>query len=330
VLTAGAAERGNGEGMMAAPLISAIVPTWNRPAELALCLDGFAQQTLPRGQFEVIVVDDCSAADVASVTRPFARAMALDLVRIEHSGVPTARNVGIGRAQAPLLLLYDDDLRPAPDLLAYCLDFHRAHPAEEDAALLYFELEPALAREAIVRWSFDRMYGFPREPAVLDWRWFWGGTTTCKKSLFERGQFNPAYLSVEDTEFALRISRSAGLCVHFEPRLTGAMIRRVSLAQIYRRQYLMGYYRNLLARDYPRAVRFPYPPYDCPEQHIIGDAATLRAMLAAARSLERKASEGPAPCELLSCLWRRAEIHATASGWMAARDGFPPVPLEVP
>ena len=316
---------------MGAPRISAIVPTWNRPAELALCLEGFAQQTLPRDEFEVIVIDDCSTADIASATRPNARAMALELVRIEHGGVPTARNVGIGRARAPLLLLYDDDLRPAPDLLEYCLDFHGAHPAEEDAALLYFEPDAALAHEAIMRWSFDRLYGFPQESGVLDWRWFWGGTTTCKKSLFKRGQFNPAYLSVEDTEFALRISRSGGLRVHFERRLTGAMIRRVSLGQIYRRQYLMGYYRNLLARDYPRAARFPYPPYDCPEEHVIGDAATLRAMLAAARSLERKAAaEGPGPSELLSCLWRRTEIHATASGWMAARDGFPPTPPEVP
>ena len=62
-----------GGGVMPSPLISVIVPTFNRPVELRHCLDGFSRQTAGRDQFEVVIVDDGSTEDTAGVVREFSR-----------------------------------------------------------------------------------------------------------------------------------------------------------------------------------------------------------------------------------------------------------------
>ena len=45
------------------PQISVIIPTYNRPDELRLCLEGFCQQTVDAEKFEIILVDDGSTED---------------------------------------------------------------------------------------------------------------------------------------------------------------------------------------------------------------------------------------------------------------------------
>jgi hypothetical protein len=45
--------------------ISVIVPTYERPEALAVCLEALARQTVPRERFEVIVCDDGSSTAVA-------------------------------------------------------------------------------------------------------------------------------------------------------------------------------------------------------------------------------------------------------------------------
>src|SRR6185503_16433830 len=49
------------------PRVSVVVPTRNRGELLARILAALERQTLPRGTFEVVVVDDASADDTPSV-----------------------------------------------------------------------------------------------------------------------------------------------------------------------------------------------------------------------------------------------------------------------
>jgi len=307
-----------------------VIPTFNRLRELSLCLDGFTHQTASRKHFEIIVVDDGSTADIASAGSGFARTMNLRLIRSAHVGPGAARNIAIKRARAPLLILYDDDLRPLPDLVEYCLDFHRVHSLESEMALLRFEPDAAIADSLFVIWAFSRLYPFPRMPEVGGWGRFWSGTLTCKKSVFRHGQFDPAYQMLEDAELGLRLSRRVDLQVHFEPRLTGTLTRRLTLQQICRRQYMVGYFSHVLAREHRGAVDFFYPPYNNPEKYFV-DRQRLAAIIASACGIEScglklNGSSSSEPSKLLSALWSTAEIHARAEGWMAARDGQPAAP----
>lgn len=311
------------------PLISAVIPTLNRPRELRLCLDGFARQTTPKEQFEVVVVDDGSTEDIAAVAAEFNDRLSLRFERRDHAGIASARNTGIELARAALFILYDDDLKPIPQLVERCLEFHSRNTLEGDVELLHFGLEREFASSPVVRWCFDRMYGFPKAPGLQNVGAFWGGAVTCKRSLFRHGLFDPAYLSVEDAEFAARISQRVDLRVHYSGYLTGRMTRGITLAQIYRREYFRGYFHFKLGQAHPSIWSFNYEPYHQPESYLLRPGQ-LRIAFSTARAME--AHMNCVNSAVFATLWRSLEYHAKSTGWIAAREGrtFNPIDAAPP
>jgi len=306
---------------MTSPLISIIVPTLNRPHELRLCLDGFACQTAGRDQFEVIVVDDGSDMDLGPLTAEFENRMTVVLDRREHQGLPSARNAGIDRASGKFLVLYDDDLKPVDDLVDYCLDFHQRNPAEEDSALLYFMPDESLSSSALTQWAYREFYSFPT-PGVHDGSVFWGGSTTCKATLFRHCRYDPSFLSVEDAEFSARLSQIMNVRIHFDGRLLGTMTRKVTVSQLYRREFTRGYFHCLLGRRHPHVWSFTYAPYQHPESYLIEDDQ-LTPLMASIAAMDGRNASGSN--RLLDRLCDRLDLHAKAAGWIAAREGRPPV-----
>jgi len=296
--------------------LSVVIPAFNRPRELLLCLEGFARQTSGRESFEVIVIDDGSQEDLKIVGR-FDKLIQLTFVRQEHAGPSVARNLGIRLAQTPLLLLYDDDLRPAEQMVERCLRFHELYPQEEQAALLYFVPEKSLPAGCLMQDIFQKAYPFPPSAGIYDWRYFWSGTLTCKKSLFRDVQFDPHFMAVEDSELALRLSRRFDIGIHFDFEISGVMTREFTFDGLCRRAYSSGYYSYRLAATHPGRLDFSRAPFDVPERYVIADEAEAQALFAAARKMAAMPERSDV---LVRALWGRAQLHAQASGWMAARD----------
>lgn len=96
-------------------LFSVIIPTRNRPEMLERCLTALDGQTIPRDDFEVIVVDDGGTAALDGVVARHAR---IRLLRQENRGPAVARNAGIAAARGEVIVLTDDDCRPEPEWLA--------------------------------------------------------------------------------------------------------------------------------------------------------------------------------------------------------------------
>ncbi|TAK84991.1 MAG: glycosyltransferase [Betaproteobacteria bacterium] len=74
--------------------VSVVVPTCGRPELLARCLAALEKQTLPREEYELIVVDDSG-----------------------RSGPAAARNRGCRKARAEIVAFTDDDTEPTPGWL---------------------------------------------------------------------------------------------------------------------------------------------------------------------------------------------------------------------
>ncbi len=96
------------------PRFSIIIPTYNRPQQLATCLQSLAQLRYPRDRFEVIVVDDGSTMLLETTLAPFCKQMNLTLVKQSNAGPAAARNAGAEKAKSEFLAFTDDDCTPAP------------------------------------------------------------------------------------------------------------------------------------------------------------------------------------------------------------------------
>jgi len=91
-------------------MVSVIVPAYNAARTLGACLEALGQQTMPREQYEIILVDDGSTDDTAQIAGRYAGVKVLKLAR--NRGAAAARNAGIAAAQGELLLFTDADCIP--------------------------------------------------------------------------------------------------------------------------------------------------------------------------------------------------------------------------
>ncbi len=102
------------------PLVSVILPTWNRAGMLRRAVESVRAQTL-RG-WELIVIDDGSTDDTPAVLAGLtAFEPRIRVVTVEHGGVSRARNAGIAAAAADHVAFLDSDNTWQPDFLATML-----------------------------------------------------------------------------------------------------------------------------------------------------------------------------------------------------------------
>jgi glycosyltransferase involved in cell wall biosynthesis len=99
------------------PIFSIVVPTYQRPGQLAACLQSLTYLDYSRADFEVIVVDDGSAMPTDKVVQPFRDQLEVVLLRQANAGPAAARNTGAARARGTFLAFTDDDCTPAPQWL---------------------------------------------------------------------------------------------------------------------------------------------------------------------------------------------------------------------
>lgn len=109
---------------MSAPDLSVILCTHDpRSAPLARVLRALADQTLPIACWELLLIDNASSVPVCERVE-FADlwpVLPVRFVREMTLGLTPARLRGFADANAPLLVLIDDDTVPAADYLAQCL-----------------------------------------------------------------------------------------------------------------------------------------------------------------------------------------------------------------
>lgn len=93
------------------PLVSVIIPTYNRKESLRLLLASLCEQTFPAANFEVIVTDDGSTDGTEEIRQawfPFS----LRHIWQENKGGVNARNHGARIASGEILVFLDDDMTP--------------------------------------------------------------------------------------------------------------------------------------------------------------------------------------------------------------------------
>jgi len=223
------------------PSISVVIPTYNRAELLAASLDSLVQQTLPRHEYEVIVVDDGSADETGEICRGFEGSLAIRYFRLRHAGIAAAKNLGIFSAMAPILYFFDDDDVAHADLLRQHVLAHRRWPDETTAVLGYTTWAPWLAVTELMHYVThvgQCLFSYPSiNPGhALDFTYFWGGRSSCKRSFLARhGAFRQDFeFGCEDVELGYRLRRF-GLSVQYEPEAISFMNRGITLEEFCRR-----------------------------------------------------------------------------------------------
>jgi len=202
------------------PLVSVIIPTWNRRQLLRETLASVRAQTY--GNWEIIVVDDGSSDGTREMVEGLASAdRRVRFVRRERepSGAPACRNIGLAAANGEFILFLDSDdlLRPT------CLEF-RVEKLKADPTLKYvvgqserFKATPGDIEDETSWW--EERHNLVRS-LCLDFPWRISSPLWHKSVFAEMGGWDESLQTGQDADMTTR-----------------ALIHGFGYAQLLRRDY---------------------------------------------------------------------------------------------
>lgn len=109
------------------PLVSIIIPVYNRAHEIGPCLESLLSLDYPLSDMEIIVVDDASQDNTADMVRNYPVRL---ITQKQNMGQSAARNIGVRAACGEIIAFIDSDCTADPnwlrDLLPYFHDSRNA------------------------------------------------------------------------------------------------------------------------------------------------------------------------------------------------------------
>jgi glycosyltransferase involved in cell wall biosynthesis len=187
------------------PLVSVIIPTYNRPHLLGRALKSALNQTYR--DFEVIVVDDASAQSPEPVIRDLKEERIRYIRHEKNKGLPGSRNTAIKAARGDYIALLDDDDEWLPEKLQKQVD--RLQSAKESVGVVscgHRVISDATGRT--VRTRIPRYKGNVHERVLRGLFVGSGSVILIRKDCFKRaGLYDESLATAEDWEMVLRLSK---------------------------------------------------------------------------------------------------------------------------
>jgi glycosyltransferase involved in cell wall biosynthesis len=227
-------------------LLSVIICTYNRAGYLKLVLDSLTRQTVSKNDYEIVIIDDGSSDNTREVVELFKPLLPISYFYQKNSGLAAAKNHGIFASRGEIVLFLDDDDIAMPTLLEEHIKTHRKYSEQHMAVLHYTTWAQDLVVTPVMHFIMDIgcfLFSYPRikHGDILDYTYFWGGRSSCKRSfLIEHSVFNPVFrFGCEDIELGYRLSKH-GLKVIYNNKAVSKMVREITFEDFCRRLIRQG------------------------------------------------------------------------------------------
>jgi glycosyltransferase involved in cell wall biosynthesis len=242
------------------PQLSVVVPTRDRPAQLAACLAALERQTSPH--LEIVVVDDASR-DARAVADAVAAAPRARLVRGAGRGPAAARNAGVRAARAPVICFTDDDCEPVPGW-AHALErrITAGPPAAAAAAGPTRNGRPGSVLANASQTIATHLAEATIDPATSRMRFAPTSNLACRTEVCRAIPFDERYplAAGEDRDWCARLI-SAGHALVFEPAALVRHHQELSPAGFWRQQLRYGRGAYRFRSDHGTLLRLEAPRF---------------------------------------------------------------------
>jgi len=236
------------------PKISVVIPTKNRAALLAEAIDRVESQTIPRDQYELIVIDNDSTDDTRSVLEQKTHAYSnLRSALQEKPGAAATRNAGLRLAKSDLILFIDDDVQAEPGLVQAHLEWQSKH---RNASVIGAVSMPwGDTSDPFLRYLRDHRILNPYTPSKgpIDFSYYHTcNVSTPTQMLLNVGGFNENFriYGMEDIELGYRLEK-AGSRMMFAQDARAVHYRFPNYQDFIERSEQAGYSLGQLIRLHP-------------------------------------------------------------------------------
>jgi glycosyltransferase involved in cell wall biosynthesis len=179
--------------------IAAIICTYNREKHLINALNSFKNQTISKNEFQVIVVDNNSRDNTATVVKGFIKenpSLVVSYIFEETPGLSAARNRGWREAEAPVIAYLDDDAIADSNWLKAFVSFFEkninAAGAGGKVIPLYEAGEPVWMNKYLNGFVGKKDCGLPEREFDKKMKYPSGNNMAWKRDILQEiGGFNP-------------------------------------------------------------------------------------------------------------------------------------------
>ncbi|MBI5903439.1 MAG: glycosyltransferase [Deltaproteobacteria bacterium] len=235
---------------------SVIVPAYNAARTIDKCLGSLRDQTVGKGRYEVIVVDDGSTDSTPLIVKGYS----VKCIRQRNLGPAAARNAGAREARGGIILFTDSDCVPESDWIK---EMARpfADPSVSAVKGAYRTLQPGIvARFSQIEFEerFEMLKAAPSIDMVDTY------SAAFRKEVFDvAGGFDTGFPAPnnEDTELSYRLS-SSGHRMVFNPRAVVCHLNHPDSIKRYARlKFWRGYWRMVVYKRFPdKMLKDTYTP----------------------------------------------------------------------
>lgn len=244
------------------PSLAVVVPCRNEAKTIARLLDGCRAQTRPPER--VLIVDDRSVDDTGRVIEEWRTrhpAPPVDFITNPGRGVAAAMNAGIGAATEEIIVRLDGHCEPKPDYIERCLAALDApgtglvggvwHIQPGAQTLVASAIAAVLSHPLGSGGAAYRSPSPKTEPRAVDTVPF----GAFRRALWEAiGGYDETLVRNQDYDFNYRV-RLSGLAVVLDPSIVSVYRARPDLTALWRQYFDYGYWKLVMLRKFPRAVR---------------------------------------------------------------------------
>ncbi len=232
------------------PRVTVVVPARNAENTLSECLRALAAQTVPRDEYEVIVVVDRDSRDGSAA---IAAAAAVQVLESDGRGAPAARNTGIAAARGEWIAFTDADCMPSRTWLSRLLAAVDEAPGALGAAgmTLGYRSDTPAARYV------DLSGGLQAERHLAHERYPWAPTGNViyrRSALDSVGGFDDRFRTYEGCDLHTRLRREVGGPFAYVPHAIVLHRHRVGWRAYWRQQVGYGVGFGQFFRRYEREV----------------------------------------------------------------------------
>jgi GT2 family glycosyltransferase len=260
--------------------LSVVVATYNRAPLLERLLGQLSVQTLDPRDFEVVVVDDGSAAPVAATLEARAYPFPLRVVTQSNAGAAAARDRGVREAQGGVVVITDDDMQVPRHFLAAHLALHP--PGSRRAVVGRIRADPDVHDMPYwERWYAHRFDTLAdryrtRTLAVTGASFHTGNCSLRRADYLAVGGFDPQLKRSEDIDLGYTLEEAGVEFVFADDAYTLHGSDHTRERAWLERAFLYGVYDSRIHRRHPRL------PQANPWRFLFRIAAPARPLVAAA------------------------------------------------
>jgi cellulose synthase/poly-beta-1,6-N-acetylglucosamine synthase-like glycosyltransferase len=210
------------------PQLSVIIPAHNAGETIVQVLETLLSGTGDR--VEIIVVDDASTDDTASLVQRFPVTL---ISRPQCGGPSAARNQGVEVAQGEILVFIDADVQVRSDTLERIRAYLAGHP---ETAAVFGSYDTAPAGFGFISRFRNLMHHFVHQQGRLEASTFWCGCGAVRRRAYQDvGGLSEALArpSIEDIEFGARLHH-AGHRIHLLKEIQVTHLKQWGLWQMMR------------------------------------------------------------------------------------------------